>query len=150
MPLVDLSDIMADVFSGTVKKDSGTPQNEGWRLDFTPDSPTVVRARLRRGRGKNRNNVKDESGTVVKRNYVPLGRIEDVESNPKYRQWHSRCAQYRKNTGFRSGQRVGVDSGTPKNGVAQPEKVGSIHPLLDLEGQEEWHAIRGRSVRYTQ
>lgn len=138
---------MSDVFSGTPVQPRATEYN-GWRLDFTPDSPTVVRARLRRGRGKKRNNVKDESGTVIIRNYVPLGRIEDVENNPAYRQWHTRCAEYRRKTGnLSSGTGVGVDSGTPKNGVAQPER--GLHPPLDVEGQEEWARVRGGNMGYT-
>ena len=45
------------------------------RLDFTPDSPAIVRARLRSGSGKNRS--KRHGGI-----YVPLGRIEDVYNDP--------------------------------------------------------------------
>jgi len=142
VPLVDFSSIMEDVFSGTVKKASGTVKKDGWRLDFTADSPSVVRARLRRGRGKGRNNVKDESGTVIVRNYVPLGRIEDVENDQKLRRWHARCKSYRSKTGYLgSGDAVGVDSGTPKRGVAQPER--SDDPLIDPDGQEKWSEIRG-------
>ena len=142
MPLDYETDFMADVFNGTPKQASSGTEYSGWRIDFTPDSPTVVRARLRRGRGKNRNNVKDDSGTVVIRNYVPLGRIEDVESNSRLRQWHARCARYRALTGYLGGgARVGIDSGTPKDGVAQPG--GSNDPLADLQRQEEWSDIRG-------
>lgn len=132
---------MEDVFSGTEKKASGTEKREGWRLDFTADSPLVVRARLRRGRGKNRNNVKDESGTVIIRNYVPLGRIEDVEANQKLRQWHARCRAYRVKTGYLGGGvTMGVDSGTPKGRVAQSERRDD--PIIDPERQAEWANLR--------
>jgi hypothetical protein len=118
--------ILTEFYSGTKstaeKRGRGRPKSNHWRLDFSPDNG-IIRARLRRGSGRNRANVKDENGIIIERHFMPLGKIEDVYGNKTFRQWHKRCEQYASRTGYTiaterggSGDR-NVDR-TPEAGVA--------------------------------
>jgi len=91
--------------SATVDKNATKPRK--LRLDFTPDSKNVVRARLRSGSGKNRS--KKNGGA-----YVPLGRIEDVYNDPYYQEFHGRCEEYAERTGYKL---VKTGSGIRSNNV---------------------------------
>jgi hypothetical protein len=99
----EITTILATFCCGTKsapeKRGRGRPKSDHWRLDFSPNNG-IIRARLRRGSGRNRANVKDENGIIIKRNFVPLGTIEDVYENKKFKQWQKRCEEYCRSTDY--------------------------------------------------
>lgn len=115
--------------NATEKKE--TAKQVRLRLDFNPDGPGVVRARLRSGSGKNRN--KSNGGI-----YVPLGRIEDVYGDPYYSEWHSRCEQYASKTGYKlvkSGSGIRPNDSTANHGMDQPAEIRRESVLEDNHSQ---------------
>ena len=118
----DILAILTDAYSGTKtpgadipKRGRGRPKSDHWRLDFSPDNGTI-RARLRRGSGKNRANVK-ENGIIIRYNFMPLGTIEEVYSDKTYRQWQKRCEGYCNRTGYQF-------SGARNSDAVEPAKTG--------------------------
>ena len=114
------------------KRGRGRPKSNHWRLDFVADNPTTVRARLRRGSGKNRNNVYDERGNISVRNYLPLGTIEDVYHDPTYKQWQKRCEGFCATTGYKL-----KSSGAGNRHADRPAKTGVAGIALDEWGSLE-------------
>jgi len=80
--------------------------------------------------------VKDENGIITKRNFMPLGTIEDVYGNKTFRQWHKRCEQYCRSRGYKMAYKPG---GAGNSDADSSAKTGVAGITLDKWSRLEVH-----------